>query len=67
MDDVNFYQVSELQNIGKEMMVITSGAVAFGRQTLRNELSMQQTMRDSLKISNPRMVNYYYAECFLPV
>lgn len=48
-------QVSELQNIGKEMMVITSGAVAFGRQTLRNELSMQQTMRDSLKISNPRM------------
>ncbi|XP_066913761.1 delta-1-pyrroline-5-carboxylate synthase-like [Clytia hemisphaerica] len=48
-------QVSELQNVGKEMMIITSGAVAFGRQTLRNELSMQQTMRDSLKFNTRRM------------
>ena len=38
------------------MMIITSGAVAFGRQTLRNELSMQQTMRDSLKFNTRRMV-----------
>ena len=49
-------QVSELQNVGKEMMIITSGAVAFGRQTLRNELSMQQTMRDSLKSKPRRLV-----------
>lgn len=50
------FQVSELQNVGKEMMIITSGAVAFGRQTLRNELSMQQTMRDSLKSKPRRLV-----------
>ena len=42
-------QVSELQNAGKEMFIVTSGAVAFGKQRLSNELSMQQTMRDSLK------------------
>jgi len=35
------------------MLLITSGSVAYGRQTLRNELSMQQTMRDSLRVSNP--------------
>lgn len=45
-------QVSELQNAGKEMFIVTSGAVAFGKQRLSNELSMQQTMRDSLR-KNP--------------
>lgn len=50
---VVYFQVSVMQNLGKEMMIITSGAVAIGRQTLRSELSMQQTMRDSLRI-NPR-------------
>jgi len=42
-------QVSELQNAGKEMVIVTSGAVAFGKQRLRNELTMQKTMRESLK------------------
>jgi len=42
-------QVSELQNEGRQVMVVTSGAVAFGKQRLRSEMSMQQTMRDSLK------------------
>lgn len=48
-------QVSEMQNDGKQMMIVTSGAVAFGRQKLRDELSLQQTMRDSLKINGGGM------------
>ena len=33
------------------MMVVTSGAVAYGKQRLRGELSMQQTLRQSLNYS----------------
>eukprot|EP00794_Sanderia_malayensis_P005426 gene5426-6105_t len=44
-------QVSELQNSGKQMMVVTSGAVAYGKQRLRGEMSMQQTLRQSLNYS----------------
>ncbi|XP_065071423.1 delta-1-pyrroline-5-carboxylate synthase-like isoform X3 [Rhopilema esculentum] len=44
-------QVSELQNAGKQMMVVTSGAVAYGKQRLRGEMSMQQTLRQSLNYS----------------
>lgn len=46
-----------MQNDGKQMMIVTSGAVAFGRQKLRDELSLQQTMRDSLKINGGGMVS----------
>ena len=33
------------------MMVVTSGAVAYGKQRLRGEMSMQQTLRQSLNYS----------------
>lgn len=54
-------QVSELKNAGKEVMIVTSGAVAFGKQKLRSEMSMQQTMRDSLK-NNMKDVAYPYID-----
>lgn len=53
--------MSELQNAGKEVMIVTSGAVAFGKQKLRSEISMQKTMRDSLKFN---MQEADYVGCF---
>ncbi|XP_067285958.1 delta-1-pyrroline-5-carboxylate synthase isoform X2 [Pseudorasbora parva] len=41
-------QVAVLQNQGREMMIVTSGAVAFGKQRLRHEILLSQSVRQAL-------------------
>lgn len=41
-------KVAVLQNQGREMMIVTSGAVAFGKQRLRHEILLSQSVRQAL-------------------
>lgn len=45
-------QVSWLHNSGKEVVLVTSGAVAFGKQRMRQEKLLSQSMRSALLPNN---------------
>ena len=42
-------QVAELHGQGKEVMIVSSGAVAFGRQRLSREFVMSQSVRETIR------------------
>lgn len=40
-------QISQLHNSGKQVLIVTSGATAFGKQTLNEEFTLSKSLRDT--------------------
>jgi delta-1-pyrroline-5-carboxylate synthetase len=48
-------QISQLQNSGARMLMVTSGAKAFGKQKLQQEILLSRSLRDA--VGNHKAVN----------
>lgn len=53
-----------LQNQGREMMIVTSGAVAFGKQRLRHEILLSQSVRQALHSGQSQLKDMVRGCCF---
>lgn len=56
-----------LQNQGREMMIVTSGAVAFGKQRLRHEILLSQSVRQALHSGHNQLKDMVRKERMLTV
>lgn len=62
---INDFQVCELQSQGKQMTLITSGAVAFGKQILRQETLMAKSVRETISMNGQEVRGWAGAFTFL--
>jgi delta-1-pyrroline-5-carboxylate synthetase len=53
-------QISQLQNSGRQMLMVTSGAVAFGKQKLKHEIMLSRSLRDAVVKPNQVSTNVIY-------